>query len=66
MYDNGQGVIQNNVIAHMLYNLAGAQGNENGSKNRDIAAERMTPSDISKAQEMARTCLENNYEGCGF
>ena len=63
MYRNGEGVIQNNVIAHMLFNLAGAQGQEIGSKARDIVAERMTPSDISKAQEMARVCLEKNYKG---
>jgi hypothetical protein len=66
MYGNGNGVIQNNVIAHMLFNLAAAQGHENGSKFRDAVAEEMTPNYISKAQEMARTCLENNYEGCGF
>ena len=36
MYANGEGVIQNNVIAHMLFNLASAQGNENGQKLRDL------------------------------
>jgi|TARA_B110000467_G_C17846241_1_gene227471 hypothetical protein len=51
MYTNGEGVIQNNVIAHMLYNLAGAQGNENGRKNRDLMSKRMTPSEIAKAQD---------------
>ena len=66
MYDEGEGVIQNNVIAHMLYNLAGAQGYKNGRKNRDVISERMTPNDISRAQEMAATCLEKNYKGCGF
>jgi uncharacterized protein len=66
MYANGEGVIQNNVIAHTLFNLAGAQGLEEGRKKRDIIAERMPSADISKAQEMARTCLENNYKGCGF
>jgi uncharacterized protein len=66
MYDNGEGVIQNNVIAHMLWNLAGAQGNKSGQKIRDLISERMTPNDISRAQEMAATCLENNYKGCGF
>jgi hypothetical protein len=29
-------------------------------------SERMTPSDILKAQEMARVCVEKNYKGCGF
>jgi TPR repeat protein len=66
MYANGEGVIQNNVIAHMLFNLASAQGNENGQKLRDLISERMTPNDISRAQEMAATCLEKNYKGCGF
>tara|TARA_B110000438_G_scaffold242891_1_gene242656 strand:- start:2194 stop:2457 length:264 start_codon:yes stop_codon:yes gene_type:complete len=65
-YGTGQGVIQNNVIAHMLSNLAGAQGHENGSENRDATAKQMTPSNISKAQEMARVCLEKNYKGCRF
>jgi TPR repeat protein len=66
MYDEGKGVIQNNVIAHMLFNLAGSQGLEIGRDDRDLIAERMTPSDISRAQEMAATCLEKNYKGCGF
>jgi len=66
MYANGEGVIQNNVIAHMLFNLASAQGNENGRKNRDLMSKQMTPNDISRAQEMAATCLEKNYKGCGF
>ena len=66
MYENGNGVIQSNVIAHMLFNLASAQGHENGRKNRDVISERMTPNDISRAQEMAATCLEKNYKGCGF
>ena len=66
MYANGEGVIQNNVIAHMLFNLASAQGDEDGRKNRDTLSEQMTPSEIAKAQEMAATCLENNYKGCGF
>jgi TPR repeat protein len=56
-YGTGQGVISN---------LAGAQGHENGSENRDATAKQMTPSNISKAQEMARVCLEKNYKGCRF
>jgi uncharacterized protein len=50
----------------MLANLAGAQGNKHGQELRDAISERMTPNDISRAQEMARVCLERNYKGCGF
>ena len=66
MYGIGEGVIQSNVIAHMLANLASAQGHKNGQKLRDAISERMTPNNISRAQEMARVCLERNYKGCGF
>jgi TPR repeat protein len=39
MYSTGQGVVQDYVLAHVWFN---------------IAAKRMTPADISKAQRMAR------------
>ena len=35
MYAKGQGVLQDNVLAHMWYNLGAANGNENGAKGRD-------------------------------
>ena len=64
MYANGQGVPQDNVYAHMWFNLAAANGNEPASKNRDIIAKRMTTADISKAQSLARECLKKSYKGC--
>ena len=30
----------------------------------EMVAERMTPADISKAQQLARECVAKNYEGC--
>ena len=54
MYDNGRGVTQDDVQAHMWFNLAAAQGNENFSKNRGIVEKLMTTADISKVQRMAR------------
>jgi uncharacterized protein len=38
----------------MWYNLAAANGHENGRKNRDLIAKEMTPSQIEKAQALAR------------
>jgi hypothetical protein len=35
-------------------NLAAAQGNEDGKKNRDFAAESMTPEQLAEAQRLAR------------
>ena len=53
MYDNGQGVPQNHVQAHKWFNLAGAGGDEDGRKNRDIVAKVMTPAQIAEAQRLA-------------
>ena len=64
MYDNGNGVLQDNVYAHMWFNIAASNGDANAAKNRDIAAKRMTPADISKAQQLARECVKKNYKGC--
>ena len=40
------------------------EGDENGRKKRDIIAKQMTPSQIEKAQELARECVAKNYKGC--
>ena len=54
MYSNGEGVIQDYVLAHMWYNLSSSNGNETALKFRNRIAKKMTPSQIEKAQEMAR------------
>jgi S1-C subfamily serine protease len=54
MYAKGQGVIQDDVYAHMWYNIAASQGYKDASGNRDIIAERMTRSQLAKAQQLAR------------
>jgi hypothetical protein len=65
MYYDGQGVLQDYVRAHMWLNIAASSGkSENASGNRDIAAERMTPSQIETAQRLARECVSKNYKGC--
>ena len=53
MYDNGQGVTQDYVQAHMWFNLAGAQGVKQAAKNRDMGAKLMTPAQIAEAQRLA-------------
>ena len=64
MYALGNGVIQDNVYAHMWWNIAASSGNKMASKNRDIVAKRMTPADISAAQNLARECVRKKYKGC--
>ena len=64
MYGKGNGVLQDDVYAHMWFNIAASNGNDGAMKNRDIAAKKMTAADISKAQALARECVKKNYKGC--
>ena len=66
MYVLGQGVIQDYAMAHLWLNIGATNGDELGGTNRDIIAEEMTSEDISKAQAMARKCMESNYKECGY
>jgi TPR repeat protein len=64
MYAKGQGVIKDNVYAHMWWNIAASSGNKGAVKNRDIVAKQMTPSQLEKAQDLARECVRKKYKGC--
>jgi TPR repeat protein len=66
MHQLGQGVIHDDVMAYMRYNIGAANGNELGGTGMDIIAEGMTPLDISKAQQMARDCMGSGYQNCGY
>ncbi len=59
MYYKGRGVPQVYVQAHMWFNLAASrfrpgEDRDRAVKNRDIAAMRMTPAQISEAKKAAR------------
>ena len=66
MYEYGDGVIQDNTMAHMWYNIASANGHEKAGGYRDERAGLMTNADISKAQAMARECMQSGYTKCGY
>ena len=66
LYCNGQGVLADYVIAHMWFNIAAVTEDELAAENREDLAKLMTSEDISKAQAMARVCIDSNYEKCGY
>ena len=53
MYAEGEGVPQNYIQAHMWLNLAGARGDEDARKARDLVKDKMTPEQIAEAQRLA-------------
>ena len=64
MYAFGTGVLKDYVYAHMWGNIAASNGNENGGKFREFVAKEMTPSQLEKAQDLARECVKKHYRGC--
>ncbi|MDH3280119.1 MAG: sel1 repeat family protein [Gammaproteobacteria bacterium] len=57
MYAGGSGIAQDNILAHMWYDIATKQPGDEwlraiAGSNRDVLAARMTPADISKAQQL--------------
>lgn len=69
MYARGQGVQPNPVLAYVWFSMAIASSS-GGSKNeimkdRDRTASRMTPEQITKAQDMAQQCEESKLKKCG-
>ena len=57
-------VLLDYVYAHMWWNIAALKGHEGATEYRDTIAERMTPSQIERAQDRARECVAKNYKGC--
>jgi TPR repeat protein len=54
MYANGKGVERDYVRAHMRFNLAANKGNNNAEKWRISISKKMTPEQVTQAQNMSR------------
>jgi uncharacterized protein len=54
MYAEAQGVPQDFIQAQMWFLLAAANGDENSAERRDILTMKMTPAQITEAQERAQ------------
>ena len=64
MYANGRGVLKDATLAHMWLNIAGANGSEIAREERDTIEDDMTATQIARATELARTCMDSDYENC--
>jgi TPR repeat protein len=68
MYSQGQGVVQDNLRAHMWLNLAASRlsGNEalGAAEGRKMIEKRMTTEQVVRAQEMARQCESRSFKNC--
>ena len=48
----------------MWANIARSNGSEMAQIVLDTIIKKMTPSQIEKAQDLARECVKKNYKGC--
>jgi hypothetical protein len=68
LYANGHGVPREYVQSYMWWSLVAGRSMGNDQKlaaeYRDRVAYRMTPEQITQAQEMASRCQAQNFKGC--
>jgi uncharacterized protein len=64
MYARGQGVAQDDVRAHMWFNLGAVSGDAQSAESRDVAARGMTPQQIAEARKLARECEARKFQDC--
>jgi TPR repeat protein len=57
-YYKGQGVLKDDVNDYAWAYAGSANGNDQGSKNRDIIAKEMTPEQIAEAQKLSKVWFE--------
>jgi TPR repeat protein len=63
LYARGLGVLQDYIRAHMWFNLGAISGHSEAIKGRDFVAQQMIAPQIAAAQDMARMCLQANFQG---
>ena len=64
LYEDGVGVLKNEVYAYMWSSISAANGNDDASSLRDRLEKKMTKEEISKARSAAKTCMETDYDDC--
>ena len=64
LYGMGQGVPEDYVYAHMWFIVAASSGDKDALKNSDLTKLILTPSQLEKAQDLARECVRKKYKDC--
>ena len=58
MYENGEGVIQDDVEAYAWFNVAAAKGLKRAAEDRHHRKRSMTPEQIAEGQKRSREIME--------
>ena len=63
-YANGVGTFRDPVTAHMWFNIAAASGYANAAQSRDRLASGMAETEVNRAHQRAKACIEMNLLAC--
>jgi len=63
-YVQGRGVAQDALLAYVWLSAGAAQGSREAITNLEVVRRRMTPQQISQAQERAQDCAQRQFAGC--
>ena len=66
LYEAGNGVLKDNVLAYQWYSLGAMNGSNSAKKSKEYLETRMTPLEIKMAEELTKTCLASGYKDCSF
>jgi len=61
-YDEGSGVLKDNVMAYLWFNLASASGSKDSAEHRDEISKRMTLQEIAEGQRLSREWKPKNAD----
>ena len=64
MYRDGRGVSRDITKAHMWASLALLNGESRAAALRDEVVTKMTPQQITEAQQLAKQCQAQGFKGC--
>ena len=64
MYEHGYGVVIDNRLSHMWWNIAHANGFKDAWDSIIDVEQEMSQSEILEATEMANKCMESDYQEC--
>ena len=64
MYAGGSAVPKDYVLAHMWTSIAVTNGIEQAREFRDKLERDMTQAEIRRATELARACMNSDYQDC--
>ena len=69
MYATGQGVAPDNIRAHMWFSVVAATATgedaRKATNNRNLVAAKMTPAQVTQAQNNAKKCQQAKFKNCG-